>query len=318
MPGRRGELVGAFGKARAGPCGDGAGAGDQIAGARVVAEPRPGGHDVVVLGGREIANARPARDEALEIGRDGLHRRLLQHDLRKPHAIGIGADAEAPLLRADAPGKTARMAVVPGEQARRTRGAIACAERPIGLCGRGRFASLAGIAPVWLSGARLARARGASSTVPYPSRPAAKPVAELIGGRSTRSRGSAAWRAPSCLSWWPDIVGAAYAGRTAPERIRWPRDGKAATLVVRCDPSLSLQFAHETDRVRERLNSYFGYPAVGAVRIVQQADRARRETPSPSPAPSGRSRRDRKPARSRRGAAQGLASRARPSVLARS
>ena len=58
--------------------------------------------------------------------------------------------------------------------------------------------------------------------------------------------------------------------RTAPERIRWPRDGKAATLVVRCDPSLALQFPHETDRVRERLNAYFGYPAVGAVKIVQQ------------------------------------------------
>ena len=105
----------------------------------------------------------------------------------------------------------------------------------------------------------------------YPSRPAAKPVAELIGATLdpiARKRGLA--RA-ELLSWWPDIVGAAYAGRTAPERIRWPRDGGAATLFVRCDPSLSLQFAHETDRVRERVNSYFGYPAVGAVRIVQKA-----------------------------------------------
>ena len=66
-------------------------------------------------------------------------------------------------------------------------------------------------------------------------------------------------------------MGAAYAGRTAPERIRWTRDGTAATLIVRCDPALALQFAHETDRVRERLNAYFGYPAVGAVKIVQQA-----------------------------------------------
>jgi hypothetical protein len=107
--------------------------------------------------------------------------------------------------------------------------------------------------------------------VQYPSRPAAKPVAELIGATLdpiARKRGLA--RA-ELLSWWPEIVGAAYSGRTAPERIRWPRDGGAATLIVRCDPALSLQFAHETDRVRERLNAYFGYPAVGAVRIVQQA-----------------------------------------------
>ena len=79
--------------------------------------------------------------------------------------------------------------------------------------------------------------------MPYPSRPAAKSVAELIGGALdpiARKRGLA--RA-ELLAWWPDIVGAAYAGRTAPERIRWPRDGTAATLIVRCDPSLSLQFA---------------------------------------------------------------------------
>ena len=103
-----------------------------------------------------------------------------------------------------------------------------------------------------------------------PAKPNAKPVAELIGPALdplVRKRGLA--RA-ELISWWPDIVGAAYAGRTAPERIRWPRDGKAATLFVRCDPSLALQFSYETDRVRERLNSYFGYPAVGAIRIVQQ------------------------------------------------
>ena len=102
-----------------------------------------------------------------------------------------------------------------------------------------------------------------------PARPNAKPVAELIAGALdplVRKRGLA--RA-ELIAWWPDIVGSAYAGRTVPERIRWPRDGKAATLFVRCDPSLALQLAHETDRVRERLNGYFGYAAVGAVRIVQ-------------------------------------------------
>ena len=104
----------------------------------------------------------------------------------------------------------------------------------------------------------------------HPARPNAKSVAELIGGTLdplVRKRGLA--RA-ELISWWPDIVGEAYAGRTVPERIRWPRDGTAAVLFVRCDPSLALQFSYEADRVRERLNAYFGYPAVGAVRIVQR------------------------------------------------
>jgi hypothetical protein len=106
--------------------------------------------------------------------------------------------------------------------------------------------------------------------VAHPARPNAKSVAELIGPALdplVRKRGLA--RA-ELISWWPDIVGEAYAGHTAPERIRWPRDGTAAVLVVRCDPALALQFSYETDRVRERLNGYFGYAAVGAVRIVQR------------------------------------------------
>jgi hypothetical protein len=103
-----------------------------------------------------------------------------------------------------------------------------------------------------------------------PTRPNAKSVAELVGRALdpiAKKRGLA--RA-ELIAWWPDIVGTAYSGRTAPERIRWARDGKPATLVVRCDPSVALPFAHETSRVRERVNTYFGYPAVGAVRIVQQ------------------------------------------------
>ena len=116
----------------------------------------------------------------------------------------------------------------------------------------------------------------------HPARPAAKSVAELLGGTLDpllRKRGLA--RA-ELLSWWPEIVGETYGGRTAPERIRWPRDGTAATLFVRCDPAVALQFAHESDRVRERLNGYFGYAAIGAVRIVQQRVGA---GPAPQPEP---------------------------------
>lgn len=114
------------------------------------------------------------------------------------------------------------------------------------------------------------------------SKPAAKPLAELIGKALdpvVRKRGLAR---VELFAWWPDIVGAAYAERTAPERIRWSRDG-AATLVVRCDPALALQFSYEADKVRERLNGYLGYPAVGAVRIVQRPFATGKEV-APEPA----------------------------------
>ena len=116
----------------------------------------------------------------------------------------------------------------------------------------------------------------------YPARPNARPVGELIGGALdpiVKKRGLA--RA-ELLAWWPDIVGAAYADATAPERIRWPRAGQGgATLVVRCDPALALQLAHETERVRERLNGFFGYPAVARVSIVQQRIAARERPAAP-------------------------------------
>lgn len=103
-----------------------------------------------------------------------------------------------------------------------------------------------------------------------PVRSFAKPVAELVMPTLDpviRKRGLA--RA-EIVAWWPDIVGEAYARLTLPERISWPRDGRAATLVIRCDPAAALQLSYELEGIRQRLNTFLGYPAVGAVRIVQR------------------------------------------------
>ena len=124
-----------------------------------------------------------------------------------------------------------------------------------------------------------------------PTRPAAKPqarpIGELVGPTLDpiiRKRGLAK---ADILAWWPDIVGKAYAGKTRPERIRWPRasdpDGGAATLIIRCDPSVALQLAHETDQIRQRLNRFLGFQAVGAVRIVQHPIATEIEKPPEKP-----------------------------------
>lgn len=104
----------------------------------------------------------------------------------------------------------------------------------------------------------------------YPSRPAARSVAEVVMATLDplmRKRGLAK---AQLLAWWPDIVGEAYAGVTQPERIKWTRDGSAATLFILCDPAVSLQLSYEIDRIRERLNGFLGYSGVGAVKIVQR------------------------------------------------
>lgn len=120
----------------------------------------------------------------------------------------------------------------------------------------------------------------------HPSRPAARSVAELMAATLDplmRKRGLAK---AQLLAWWPDIVGEAYAGHTRPERIKWTRDGSAATLFVLCDPAIALQLSYEIDRIRERLNGFLGYPAVGAVKIVQQRGlRAKAQVPLPARSP---------------------------------
>ena len=73
--------------------GDLAGAGDQVAGAGVIAEAGPVGEHLLVARRRQRLDRRPARDEALETRLHRGDRGLLQHHLAQPDAIGVGRAA---------------------------------------------------------------------------------------------------------------------------------------------------------------------------------------------------------------------------------
>ena len=89
----------------------GAGAGVQVAGAGVIAQPGPGLQDVAERRRRQRLEIGPARQEARIIGRDGLDRGLLQHDLGEPDPVRIGA-----LAGRRPPRQFPAVAVVPGEE----------------------------------------------------------------------------------------------------------------------------------------------------------------------------------------------------------
>ncbi|MEI2386490.1 DciA family protein [Breoghania sp. JC706] len=106
----------------------------------------------------------------------------------------------------------------------------------------------------------------------------AKPLADLIGGvmePACRKRGFAT---ADLLALWPDIVGERYGETTQPEALHWPRrnDGGGggtpdpATLVVRCDGPSALFLQHELPQVIQRINMFFGWAAVGRIKIVQK------------------------------------------------
>ncbi len=130
--GKRRKLRRAFWKNRARQRCDRARTFDELPRPRVVAEPRPGGHDVTLVGSGKRADRWPALDEAKKVGCDSLYRRLLQHHFGEPHAVGIGPFAPRPRLRADAPGQGARVPFVPGKKRR-------CGGFMISPCGRGRL-----------------------------------------------------------------------------------------------------------------------------------------------------------------------------------
>ncbi len=70
---------------------------------------------------------------------------------------------------------------------------------------------------------------------------------------------------------WPHIVGATLARHTVPEQISFPRSGRTnGMLKLKIDSSaLALELQHLTPQLIDKINTYFGYGAVGRIQIVQ-------------------------------------------------
>jgi hypothetical protein len=78
---------------------------------------------------------------------------------------------------------------------------------------------------------------------------------------------------------WPAIVGEHLAAICRPERIKWPRQGEAGearsggTLILRAAPGRALDLQHETPGIIERINGFYGYAAIAAIKIRQDQQR---------------------------------------------
>lgn len=70
---------------------------------------------------------------------------------------------------------------------------------------------------------------------------------------------------------WDSIVGPLMASYVLPEQVRFPkgrRDGGELTLRVPSGP-FALQIQHDAPTLLQRINGYFGYPAIARLKIVQ-------------------------------------------------
>jgi hypothetical protein len=83
---------------------------------------------------------------------------------------------------------------------------------------------------------------------------------------------------------WADIVGEDIAAHSEPEKIQWPRPfgedmPQPGTLVLRVEGPASIEIQHMSRVLLERVNQFFGWQAVGALRL-RQAPLSRRKKPA--------------------------------------
>jgi len=72
------------------------------------------------------------------------------------------------------------------------------------------------------------------------------------------------------LDHWQEIVGSDYAQVTTPAKVTFPHQPNEArrrngTLTVRLPKGLAMEFTYKTEQMRQRINNYFGYDAIGKI-----------------------------------------------------
>jgi hypothetical protein len=111
-----------------------------------------------------------------------------------------------------------------------------------------------------------------------------RPLAEVLRKTLTDAFAKQGFASVELVTRWPEIVGTEIAAHSQPEKIQWPRTPQAAgapepgTLMLRVEGPAALEIQHLSDVILERVNQFFGWQAVGGVRL-RQAPLSRRGVP---------------------------------------
>ncbi|MBM3570641.1 MAG: DUF721 domain-containing protein [Alphaproteobacteria bacterium] len=97
-------------------------------------------------------------------------------------------------------------------------------------------------------------------------------IGGLAGGLAAPALRKRGFVQGAVLGRWAEIVGPQWAASCRPERLRFPQ-GKAAgaVLEVAATGSVALMLQHAAPLVIERVNGFFGYPAVARLKLIQAA-----------------------------------------------
>jgi hypothetical protein len=111
-----------------------------------------------------------------------------------------------------------------------------------------------------------------------------RPLADVVHKTLNEAFAKQGFASTELVTRWAEIVGAEVAEHSEPEKIQWSRlDGgdtpEPGTLVLRVEGPAAVEIQHLSGVVLERVNRFFGWQAVGALRLRQAPLRRRRRTP---------------------------------------
>jgi hypothetical protein len=136
-------------------------------------------------------------------------------------------------------------------------------------------------------------AEGARVNKPGKSYP--RPLADLLHKTLKDAFAKQGFASSELVTRWTEIVGAEIAAHSQPEKIQWPRPANGQTpepgiLVLRVEGPAAVEIQHLSSVVLERVNRFFGWRAVGGLRLRQAplARKAAAAHPAPDRAAAAR------------------------------
>lgn len=117
----------------------------------------------------------------------------------------------------------------------------------------------------------------------------------LLGAQIRKASETRGFAVSRVVTHWPEIAGEEIASICRPVKVSYARQGFGATLVVLTTGAQAPMLEMQKEKLRERVNTAYGYNAIARVQITQtaptgfaegQASFEHRPRPAAKPAPS--------------------------------
>jgi hypothetical protein len=107
-----------------------------------------------------------------------------------------------------------------------------------------------------------------------------RPLADVLHKTLNEAFAKQGFASTELVTRWAEIVGTEIAAHAEPEKIQWSRPWggetpQPGTLVLRVEGPAAIEIQHLSGVVLERVNRFFGWQAVGSLRLRQAPLRRR-------------------------------------------